>query len=78
MVAQDGVVQDWTSYFDTIVVDACKPRFFADGTIMREVDVTTGRFKLGAHGGKFEPGRIYSGGGCNSHSIRITELFRNV
>jgi len=28
----------WTSYFDYIVVDANKPRFFMEGNTLREVD----------------------------------------
>jgi len=62
---ENGVVQDWKSYFDTIVVDACKPLFFTDGTIMRQVNTETGGYRLGSHTGKFEPGQVYSGGSCD-------------
>ena len=55
-------MKPWTSYFNYIVVDACKPLFFGDGTIMREVDTTTGALKLGTYSGKLKTGNVYSGG----------------
>ena len=30
--------RDWTSFFDLVIVDAKKPLFFKDGTILRKVD----------------------------------------
>ena len=30
--------REWTTYFDYIVVDAKKPLFFEEGTILRQVD----------------------------------------
>jgi len=30
--------RDWVTYFDYIVVDAKKPTFFREGTILRQVD----------------------------------------
>ncbi|XP_048748152.2 cytosolic purine 5'-nucleotidase-like isoform X2 [Ostrea edulis] len=54
--------RDWTSYFDYIVVDAKKPLFFEEGTILRQVDKETGALKLGAHTGPIQSGQIYSGG----------------
>lgn len=30
--------RSWTSYFDYIVVDANKPKFFTEGNTLREVD----------------------------------------
>ncbi len=30
--------RDWKSYFDYIIVDAKKPQFFTEGTMLREVD----------------------------------------
>ena len=30
--------RDWVSYFDYIVVDARKPAFFREGTILRQVN----------------------------------------
>uniref|UniRef100_A0A6A7G9Q2 Cytosolic purine 5'-nucleotidase-like isoform X3 n=2 Tax=Hirondellea gigas TaxID=1518452 RepID=A0A6A7G9Q2_9CRUS len=60
-----GEVRDWKTYFDAIVVDANKPSFFGDGSIMRQVDTDTGALKLGSHTGKFQPGQVYSGGSCD-------------
>ncbi|VDD79348.1 unnamed protein product [Mesocestoides corti] len=36
-----GNVRHWTTYFDYIVVDAKKPVFFQEGTLMRAVDVVS-------------------------------------
>ncbi|KAH9403905.1 Cytosolic purine 5'-nucleotidase [Tyrophagus putrescentiae] len=55
----------WKTYFDYIVVDARKPLFFDEGTILRQVDVKTGALKIGTHTGPFEPGQVYSGGSCD-------------
>ena len=30
--------RDWADYFDYILVDAGKPLFFSEGTILRQVD----------------------------------------
>jgi len=30
--------REWSSYFDYIVIDANKPRFFAEGNTLREID----------------------------------------
>ncbi|XP_059171336.1 cytosolic purine 5'-nucleotidase-like isoform X2 [Physella acuta] len=54
----------WTSYWDCVVVDAMKPLFFEDGTILRRVDTTTGALSLGHHLGPIKSGEIYSGGSC--------------
>lgn len=55
----------WTTYFDIIVVDAKKPLFFGEGTILRQVDTTTGALKVGTHTGGFKAGQVYSGGSCD-------------
>ena len=34
----DSDARDWESYFDYIVVDAKKPTFFGEGTILRQID----------------------------------------
>ena len=34
----DYLQRDWTSFFDYIIVDARKPLFFGEGTILRQVD----------------------------------------
>ncbi|XP_065339747.1 cytosolic purine 5'-nucleotidase isoform X1 [Cloeon dipterum] len=57
--------RDWKMYFDYIVVDACKPLFFGEGTILRQVDVRTGGLKIGIHVGPIQQGFVYSGGNCD-------------
>lgn len=32
----------WRSFFDLVVVDTKKPQFFADGTVLRQVDTVRG------------------------------------
>lgn len=54
--------RDWKTYFDTIVVDARKPLFFGEGTILRQVDTSTGALKIGTHMGPLQKGQVYSGG----------------
>lgn len=48
-----------------IVVDAGKPLFFYEGTILRQVDTETGARKIGTHMGPLESGKVYSGGSCD-------------
>ncbi|XP_074094159.1 5' nucleotidase B isoform X2 [Cotesia typhae] len=57
--------RDWKTYFDTIVVDANKPLFFGEGTILRQVNTKTGALKLGTHKGPLHTGEVYSGGSCD-------------
>ncbi|KAH9520396.1 Cytosolic purine 5'-nucleotidase [Bulinus truncatus] len=52
----------WAYFFDFIVVDAKKPLFFLQGTLLREVNKTTGGFHLGTFTGRIKQGAIYSGG----------------
>ena len=33
-----GTNREWTDYFDYVVVDAKKPGFFSEGTILRQID----------------------------------------
>ncbi|XP_076141721.1 5'-nucleotidase, cytosolic IIa isoform X1 [Alosa pseudoharengus] len=54
--------QPWQSYFDLILVDARKPLFFGEGTVLRQVDTTTGRLKIGTYTGPLQHGIVYSGG----------------
>ncbi|CAI5682032.1 unnamed protein product [Oreochromis niloticus] len=54
--------QPWQSYFDLILVDARKPVFFGEGTVLRQVDTTTGRLKIGTYTGPLQHGIVYSGG----------------
>lgn len=56
---------DWVSYFDYVVVDAMKPIFFKDGSILRQVDTETGALSIGHHTGPMKKGQIYSGGSCD-------------
>uniref|UniRef100_A0AAY4DIR6 Cytosolic purine 5'-nucleotidase n=1 Tax=Denticeps clupeoides TaxID=299321 RepID=A0AAY4DIR6_9TELE len=52
----------WQSYFELILVDAKKPVFFGEGTVLRQVDTTTGRLKIGTYTGPLQHGIVYSGG----------------
>lgn len=40
------------------MVDARKPLFFGEGTILRQVDTRTGALKLGTHKGPLHTGNI--------------------
>ncbi|XP_055619809.1 cytosolic purine 5'-nucleotidase isoform X3 [Toxorhynchites rutilus septentrionalis] len=57
--------RDWKTYFDTIVVDARKPLFFGEGTILRQVDTSSGALKVGTHMGPLQANQVYSGGSCD-------------
>ncbi|XP_055524929.1 cytosolic purine 5'-nucleotidase isoform X1 [Wyeomyia smithii] len=57
--------RDWKTYFETIVVDARKPLFFGEGTILRQVDTTTGALRVGTHMGPLQANQVYSGGSCD-------------
>lgn len=48
-----------------IVVDAGKPLFFYEGTILRQVDTETGTRQIGTHMGPLQSGKVYSGGSCD-------------
>ncbi|XP_033951995.1 cytosolic purine 5'-nucleotidase isoform X1 [Pseudochaenichthys georgianus] len=52
----------WQSYFDLILVDARKPLFFGEGTVLRQVDTISGRLKIGTYTGPLQHGIVYSGG----------------
>ncbi|XP_064604052.1 cytosolic purine 5'-nucleotidase-like [Liolophura sinensis] len=70
--------RNWTSYFDYIVVDARKPRFFKEGTILREVDKLTAALSIGHHIGPMKPGYVYSGGSCDVLSAMMGAKGRDV
>ncbi|XP_063690380.1 cytosolic purine 5'-nucleotidase-like isoform X1 [Bolinopsis microptera] len=56
----------WTDYFDYIIVKACKPRFFNEGTPFRHINKTTGSANLGTHhADDMIQGEVYSGGNCD-------------
>ncbi|XP_025093778.1 cytosolic purine 5'-nucleotidase-like isoform X1 [Pomacea canaliculata] len=63
--AEGGNKMHWISYWDCVVVDAKKPLFFADGTILRRVDRKTGALHIGHHKGPLQQGEVYSGGSCD-------------
>lgn len=48
----------WRSFFDLIVVDTKKPLFFAEGTVLRQVD-TVGKASLTEDVGAAAPGRAF-------------------
>jgi len=63
--------EGWSAYFDYVVVDAKKPIFFAEGTILRQIDRTTGAQRIGNYMGPLQRGHIYSGGSCDVFSELI-------
>lgn len=67
----DGNNRSWESYFDFIVVDAKKPNFFAEGTILRTIDKETGAQRIGTFIGLMQEGHVYSGGSCDVFSELI-------
>ncbi|XP_007567135.1 5'-nucleotidase, cytosolic II, like 1 isoform X1 [Poecilia latipinna] len=52
----------WRAFFDLVVVDTRKPLFFADGTVLRQVDTDTGKLRIGTYTGDLQHGTVYSGG----------------
>ncbi|VDM42249.1 unnamed protein product [Toxocara canis] len=48
--------KDWTSYFNITVVNAHKPKWFAEGTVFREVNTESGVLKIGIHTGPLKQG----------------------
>lgn len=52
----------WRSYFDLIIVDARKPLFFAEGTVLRQVNTLTGMLRIGTYTGPHQLCTVYSGG----------------
>jgi len=65
-----GHVKPWRSYFNHIVVDSRKPLFFGEGTVLRQVDIKTGKLKIGVSDSNAElkEGTVYSGGSCEALS----------
>ncbi|XP_063705231.1 cytosolic purine 5'-nucleotidase isoform X2 [Culicoides brevitarsis] len=70
--------RNWRSYFDFIVCDARKPLFFSEGTILRQVDTTTGALKIGTHIGPMQQGQVYSGGSCDVFTSMIKAKGKDV
>ncbi|XP_069733849.1 cytosolic purine 5'-nucleotidase-like isoform X2 [Phaenicophaeus curvirostris] len=59
---RDGDTRPWRSYFDLIVVDTRKPLFFAEGTVLRQVNTDTGKLRIGTYTGPLQHCAVYSGG----------------
>lgn len=70
--------RNWKTYFDVIVVDARKPLFFGEGTILRQVDTTTGALRIGTHVGPLQQGQVYSGGSCDVFTSLINAKGKDV
>ncbi|NXD16564.1 NT5D4 protein, partial [Nothocercus nigrocapillus] len=60
--AGGGMQRPWRSYFDLIVVDTRKPLFFAEGTVLRQVNTDTGNLRMGTYTGPLQHCAVYSGG----------------
>jgi len=63
--------RNWRSYFDLVIVDSRKPKFFAEGTPLRQIDIKSGMLKIGRSVGPVEEGNVYSGGSSDA----VTKLF---
>ncbi|CAI9584249.1 unnamed protein product [Staurois parvus] len=59
---KDPTGKRWRSYFDLIVVDTRKPLFFAEGTVLRQVNTDNGKLKIGTYTGPHQHCAVYSGG----------------
>jgi 5'-nucleotidase len=70
--------QNWRKYFDYTLVDARKPLFFGEGTVMRRVNIETGKLSIGHHIGNIETSAVYSGGNCDVFSKLIGTKGGNV
>lgn len=70
--------KSWQSYFDFTFVDARKPSFFAEGTVLRQVNKETGQLSIGTHMGKLEESAVYSGGNSEVLSKLIGAKGRDV
>lgn len=71
--------RSWQSYFDFIVVDACKPLFFSEGTFLRQLDIETGTVRIGLESDPtVKASNIYSGGNCDLFTKLINAKGRDV
>ncbi|XP_051830477.1 5'-nucleotidase domain-containing protein 4 [Antechinus flavipes] len=67
---EKALARPWQSYFDLIVVDTQKPRFFAEGTVLRQVNTVmkrgegsdSGKLRIGTYTGPHQHCAVYSGG----------------
>jgi len=71
----DNGGKPWTSYFDYVFVDAQKPKFFGEGTVLRKVDKNTGNLKIT---GGLKEGNVFSGGNFELLSRMIKAEGRDV
>ncbi|KAM8919609.1 cytosolic purine 5'-nucleotidase-like [Pelodytes ibericus] len=62
MAGNDPSQKLWRSYFDLIVVDTRKPLFFAEGTVLRQVNTDNGKLRIGTYTGPHQHCAVYSGG----------------
>uniref|UniRef100_A0A0N5AJ27 Cytosolic purine 5'-nucleotidase n=1 Tax=Syphacia muris TaxID=451379 RepID=A0A0N5AJ27_9BILA len=69
---------NWIDYFDFAVVDAKKPKWFAEGTVFREVNKVTSTARIGIHTGPLEHGKVYSGGSCEAFKRLVKAEGRDV
>lgn len=53
---------EWKSFFDYVIVSAAKPKFFQEGSQLREVDLATGNLRVGKQPKELLKGRVYNGG----------------
>jgi len=70
--------KSWQSYFNFTFVDARKPLFFGEGTVLRQVNKATGRLSIGTHTGNLEDTAVYSGGSSEVLSRLIGAKGRDV
>jgi len=61
----------WEDFFNYVLVDARKPAFFSEGTVLRQVERDTGKLMIGRHTGAIKEGTVYSGGSCEVLSKMI-------
>lgn len=52
----------WRDHFDIIITNACKPRFFLEGSTLREINLETGAPKFASVPNQFQKGKVYAGG----------------
>lgn len=64
---RSDALADWKEFFDYIIVGAQKPKFFNEGTTLREVDLHTGALSVACIR-RFERGRVYNGGSIEDFS----------
>uniref|UniRef100_A0A183BKS1 5'-nucleotidase domain-containing protein 4 n=1 Tax=Globodera pallida TaxID=36090 RepID=A0A183BKS1_GLOPA len=70
---------EWRTFFDMIIVSACKPLWFAEGTVFREVDTETGALKIGVPTDPLKKtGAVYSGGSCDAFRRLVKVRGKNV